>query len=89
MFPVICMCLTFSVIILLIWPLIFGTALHMNEFRIMAMLTEYIVDRKKYFYLILLHVSTVNCIGAITFTATGTMILGYVIHACGIFRIAR
>lgn len=65
MFPVIAICLTFSVIILLIWPLILGAVLHINEFRIMAMLTEYIVDQKKYFYLILLHVNAVICIGSI------------------------
>lgn len=89
MFSVLTICFTFSTVILLIWPLIFGTVLHINESRVMTMLTEYVVDRKKYFYLILLHVNVVICIGSTTITATGTMLLGCIIHICGLFKIAR
>jgi len=48
-----------------------------------------VFDREKYFYIILLHMNLVICIGATTLTATGTMLRGYLIHACGLFKIAR
>ncbi|XP_029666065.1 uncharacterized protein LOC115237262 [Formica exsecta] len=85
-------CSTFSLILLPIWPQIFSTVLHINESRIQSqaiqITTEYFVDQEKYFYLILLHTNTVICIGATTLTATGTMLLGCAIHACGLFRVA-
>ncbi|XP_029678512.1 odorant receptor 4-like [Formica exsecta] len=85
-------CSTFFAILLPIWPQILGTVLHINESRIQSqaihITTEYFVDQNKYFYLILLHTNTVICIGATTLTATGTMLIGCAIHACGLFRIA-
>ncbi|XP_019885687.2 odorant receptor 4-like [Camponotus floridanus] len=87
-FTLLTICLTLSTVILLIWPLIFGTVLHINESQVITMLTEYVVDREKYFYLILLHVNIVICIGSTTITATGLMILGCIIHICGLFKIA-
>lgn len=50
---------------------------------------EYFIDQEKYSFLILLHINIFICIGAITVTATGTMLLGYIIHTCGMFKIAR
>ncbi|XP_029666066.1 odorant receptor 4-like [Formica exsecta] len=85
-------CSTFFAILLPIWPQILGTILHMNESQIQSqaiqITTEYFVDQKKYFYLIYLHTNAVMCIGATTLTATGTMILGCIIHICGMFKIA-
>ncbi|XP_029666067.1 uncharacterized protein LOC115237265 [Formica exsecta] len=85
-------CSTFLVILLPIWPQILSTVLHINESRIQSqtiqITTEYFVDQNKYFYFILLHSNTVICIGATTLTATGTMLIGCAIHACGLFRIA-
>ncbi|XP_018361719.1 PREDICTED: odorant receptor 4-like [Trachymyrmex cornetzi] len=51
-------------------------------------MTEYFVDQEKYFYLILLHINVATCIGAIAYIATGTMLIGYLKHACGMFKIA-
>ncbi|XP_070152581.1 uncharacterized protein [Polyergus mexicanus] len=86
-------CSTFLVILQPIWPEILGIVLDINKSRIQSqaihITTEYFVDQKKYFYLILLHINTVICIGATTLTATGTMLLGCAIHACGLFKIAR
>ncbi|KAL6260669.1 hypothetical protein P5V15_008189 [Pogonomyrmex californicus] len=64
--------------------------LHTNKsesYQIHVM-TEYFIDQEKYSYLILLHVNIVVCIGAATVTATGTMLRGCLIHACGMFKIA-
>ncbi|XP_070152592.1 odorant receptor 30a-like [Polyergus mexicanus] len=86
------MCTIVLAILLPIWPQILSIVLHINESRIQNQVTqittEYFVDQKKYFCLILLHINTVICIGATTLTATGTMLLGCAIHACGLFRIA-
>jgi len=80
-------------ILLYIWPQILGTVLHINESRLQSqtiqIVTEYFVDKKKNSYLSLLHMSAFFCIGTITLIATGTMSIGYIIHVCGIFRIAR
>jgi len=65
----------------------------MNESRHSTMsgyiITGYFVDQEKYFYLILLHINIANCIGAIAYIATGTMIVVYLKHTCGMFKIAR
>lgn len=85
-------CGAFIAILLPIWPQVLGTVLHINESqprRTVQIVTEYFVDQEKYFYLILLHKNIVICIGATTLTATGTTLVGYVIYACGIFRMAR
>jgi len=52
-------------------------------------MTEYFIDQQKYFYLILLHIYGVICVGAIIMLAVGTMLITYLQHTCGMFRIAR
>jgi len=52
-------------------------------------MTEYFVDQEKYFYLILFHANVAFVIGATTMLATGTMLIVYQQHACGMFQIAR
>jgi len=92
MFSVITICCTVIAISMPIWPHILGTVLHINESRLeirkIEIVTEYFVDKKKYFYLILFHTNAVFCIGGITITATGTLFLGCIIHICGLFQIA-
>lgn len=66
--------------------------LHKNEsqsHQVLHFMTEYFFDQEKYSYIILLHSNVVVCIGATTMTATGTLLRGYLIHACGLFKIAR
>ncbi|KAL6425015.1 hypothetical protein ACFW04_009373 [Cataglyphis niger] len=91
-FTLFAICCILFVTLLPIWPYILGSFLHINESRIQTqtiqITTEYFIDQKKYFYLILLHINAVFCIGTITLTAMGTMILGCVIHICGIFKVA-
>ncbi|XP_029666064.1 uncharacterized protein LOC115237261 [Formica exsecta] len=50
--------------------------------------TEYFVDQKKYFYLILLHGNAALFVGLVTVLATGTLLIAYQQYACGMFRIA-
>lgn len=74
------------------WPCILDIIMPMNESRphpLIPIMTEYFVDQEKYFYLILLHIDVATCIGAIAYIATGTMLIGYLKHACGMFKIAR
>ncbi|XP_025073943.1 odorant receptor 4-like [Pogonomyrmex barbatus] len=66
--------------------------LHINKsepYQMLYFMTEYFIDQEKYSYLILLHINIVLSIGATTVTATGTMLRGCLIHACGMFKIAR
>ncbi|KAL6260674.1 hypothetical protein P5V15_008194 [Pogonomyrmex californicus] len=82
---------TVSIIFASIWPLILDIILPKNESRphlAMHIMTEYFIDQEKYYYLILFHMNAAFCIGAITMIATGTMLIGYLKHACGMFRIA-
>jgi len=51
--------------------------------------TEYFIDQENYFYLILLHSNAALCIGAIAMVATGTMLIAYLKHICGMLSIAR
>ncbi|XP_039311559.1 uncharacterized protein LOC105198355 isoform X2 [Solenopsis invicta] len=50
--------------------------------------TEYFIDQEKYFYLIVLHIYAMICIGAIAMVSIGTMLITYLQHICGMFRIA-
>ncbi|KAL6425024.1 hypothetical protein ACFW04_009375 [Cataglyphis niger] len=84
--------IAFIAILLPIWPHSLDTDLHINEshsWQRVQIVTEYFVDQQKYFYLILLHKNAVICIGATTLTGTGTLLIGYIICACGMFKIAR
>ncbi|KAL6424970.1 hypothetical protein ACFW04_009362 [Cataglyphis niger] len=76
-----------------IWSYILDTVLPMNESRshsaTQQILTEYFVDQEKYFYLILLHMNIAICIGGTAFIGTGTMLIAYLKHACGIYRIEQ
>jgi len=51
--------------------------------------TEYFLDQERYFYLLLFHINAAIFIGCIVLTATGSMLLAYLHHACGMFKIAR
>jgi len=50
---------------------------------------EYFIDQEKYFYWILLHINVAFCVGVTAMVATGTMLLAYLQHTCGMFRISR
>ncbi|XP_029678509.1 uncharacterized protein LOC115244728, partial [Formica exsecta] len=76
------------------WPHILDILLSTNESLSRPPLsgmfvTEYFVDQKKYFYLILLHGNAALFVGLVTVLATGTLLIAYQQYACGMFRIAR
>ncbi|XP_071637811.1 uncharacterized protein [Temnothorax longispinosus] len=49
---------------------------------------EYFIDPEKYFYFILLHINAAMCIAVIVEIAVGSMMIAYIHHICGMFRIA-
>jgi len=54
----------------------------------LPIMMEYFIDQEKYFYLILLHINAVVCIGSAVMLAIGTMLITYFQNICGMFRIA-
>ncbi|XP_071637631.1 uncharacterized protein [Temnothorax longispinosus] len=81
-----------SLTLYLFWPHIFNILFFTNETRSrlsLPYMTEYFVDQEKYLYLILFHANAAFAIGAVAMLATGTMLVFYQQHACGMFRIAR
>lgn len=73
-------------------PHILGIFLFINETQQhhkMHVVTEYFVDQEKYFYFISLHMTTSISLGLIITAAAGSLLIGYIIHACGLFRIVR
>jgi len=93
MFLALAICSTFIAILMPIWPQIRDTVSHINGSRLqnhtIYIVTEYFINKEEYFYLIILHINAVMCIGATTIVATGTTLLGCIIHVCGMFKIAR
>ncbi|XP_071560223.1 uncharacterized protein [Temnothorax nylanderi] len=77
--------------ILPIWPRIIGVILPMNNSQprpAIQIATEYFIDQENCYYLILLHINAATCIGATAMVATGTMLMTYLKHICGMFSIA-
>ncbi|KAL6268528.1 hypothetical protein P5V15_001661 [Pogonomyrmex californicus] len=74
----------------LLWPIFCDMILSANESRSHHLLisTEYFIDQERYFYLFLLHLNATLSIGLIVLLATGSMLIVYFEHACGIFKIA-
>ncbi|KAL6260657.1 hypothetical protein P5V15_008176 [Pogonomyrmex californicus] len=73
------------------WPFMFDILFPINETRPhlgLLLVTEYFIDQEKYYYLILIHINAATFIGIITMLATGTILIVYQQHACGMFRIA-
>ncbi|XP_039311506.1 uncharacterized protein LOC105198345 [Solenopsis invicta] len=78
-------------IILQMWPLVVGVILSMNNSRLYPRIyikTEYFVNQENYCYLIFLHSNVAICIGVTALIATGTMMLMYIKHICGMLSIA-
>ncbi|XP_024884738.1 uncharacterized protein LOC112462903 [Temnothorax curvispinosus] len=74
-----------------IWTYIQHIGLPKNESRLnpsVYFMTEYFIDKEKYSYLITLHVLATIYIGTVSLIATGTMLIAYLQHICGMFSIA-
>ncbi|KYN04779.1 hypothetical protein ALC62_04338, partial [Cyphomyrmex costatus] len=50
--------------------------------------TEYFINQQKYFYLLFFHVNATVAIGCTVISATGTLLIAFLQHACGMFKIA-
>jgi len=81
----------FSLSLHLFWPhlniLFFANGTQLRP--LLPLKTEYFIDQEKYLYWILFHANVALIIGGIVLIATGTILLFYQQHACGMFRIAR
>ncbi|XP_011705124.1 PREDICTED: uncharacterized protein LOC105460376 [Wasmannia auropunctata] len=60
----------------------------MFHLHYILIIKKYFVNQEKYFYLILLHMYIVYCVGVTILLATGTILITYLQHICGLFRIA-
>ncbi|XP_032687879.1 uncharacterized protein LOC116852028 [Odontomachus brunneus] len=82
------LCSVMSIILLPLWPHFVGMFVYINNTRhAMKIVTEYFIDQDKYVYLLLVHIDTSLFIGTTVIVAMGTILLGYLKHACGMFRI--
>lgn len=72
-------------------PIILDIVVPLNKSRPRQLLyvTEYFIDREKYFFLLLLHEILVISIGSIIVIATGTITMAYAQHTCGMLKIVR
>jgi len=80
----------FSLIIIQIWSFIADVnTMNISQSHHLLIMTEYLVDQEKYLYWILLYMYTILYIASIIMLGTGTMLITYIEHICGIFKIAR
>ncbi|XP_026823607.1 uncharacterized protein LOC105280156 isoform X3 [Ooceraea biroi] len=85
------MCSLFLLPFLPLSTRILGTFLHLNEsqqYRKLYIVTEYFVDQQKNFYFILLHMYAATYIEMTALIGPGALIIGYLKHICGMFKIA-
>ncbi|CAL1681323.1 unnamed protein product [Lasius platythorax] len=87
---VLAVCSLFIIIVVSFCSDIFNIILPTNVSRSHHLLTitEYFIDQEKYFYFILLHSIASICIGATVMLAIGAMLITYLQHTCGMFKIA-
>lgn len=91
-FVVFAICNIFVIITFQIWPHIRYFVLSINKSQSrppIYIATEYFMDQEKYSYLILLHINAAFWVGGMGMVATGTMLITYLQHVCGMFNIAR
>jgi len=84
-------CSAIIIINIQLWPQFLDIISPMNESRPrrLPIIAEYFIDQERYFYFILLHINAAMFIGIVAFVATSTMLVAYLKHACGMFKIAR
>ncbi|XP_071637699.1 uncharacterized protein [Temnothorax longispinosus] len=89
---VLVVCGIFVSIIVRIWSNLINVDVPMNishqRSRHLFIITEYFVDQEKYFHLILFHMYIAFSIGLTVMVAIGAMLITYLQHTCGMFRIA-
>ncbi|XP_012543107.1 uncharacterized protein LOC105840651 [Monomorium pharaonis] len=63
-------------------------SVNVSQPRRLQIATEYFIDQERYFYLLFFHINTVMFTGCVILAATGTLLIAYLHHACGMFKIA-
>ncbi|EZA47948.1 hypothetical protein X777_15044 [Ooceraea biroi] len=89
MIPMVCG--MFSNFIIVYSPYILDVVMPKNEsyaIHVMEMVTKYFIVSEKYYFLVLVHLNVACTAGLIVTVGTGTMMLSYFKHACGMFEIA-
>ncbi|XP_029678592.1 uncharacterized protein LOC115244790 [Formica exsecta] len=83
-------CSIFALIVAQLWPNVIDVILPRNvsQARRLPIMTEYFIDQKKYYSFILLHLNATICIGSAVMLSIGTMLIAYVEHVCGLFKIS-
>ncbi|KAF3054255.1 Odorant receptor 361 [Nylanderia fulva] len=75
-----------------IWPgffdIILLTILNKPQLRHLQITTNYSVNQEQYLYIRQLHMVVALFIGIVAMIATGAMLITYIQHACGMFKIA-
>jgi len=83
-------CGIFIIIIIQIWSFIADVnTMNTSQSYHLLIMSEYFIDQEKYFYWILLHMYGELCVATAIMLATGSMFVSYLLHTCGMFRIAR
>lgn len=69
---------------------IFNVVLLTNESRLhrTLIMMEYFVTQERYYFLILLHTNAAFLIAAMAMLATGTMLITFFQHTCGMFTVS-
>lgn len=79
----------FPVIMSQFWSNIFVvSSKNVSRLRRLPIMMEYFIDQEKYFDLILLHINVTIFIGCVAVLAVGTILVTFLQHICGMFRIA-
>ncbi|XP_070152690.1 odorant receptor 63a-like [Polyergus mexicanus] len=83
-------CTISALIVAQLCPNIINAILPINvsQSHHLPIMTEYFVDQEKYFSLIFLHLNAAFCIGIAAMVSTGTMLIAYLEHTCGLFKIS-
>ncbi|XP_071637410.1 uncharacterized protein [Temnothorax longispinosus] len=79
-----------ALILYILWPHISNILFFTNgtqSLHSLPFMTEYFIDKEKYFYLILFHANAAVMIGGTALIATGSILIVYQKHACGMFQI--
>ncbi|KAH0946893.1 hypothetical protein HN011_001517 [Eciton burchellii] len=69
-------------------PFLNDVSVNGSRSRRLQIAVEYFIDQQKYYYIILLHMNAAIFIGILTFLAMGTLLIAYIQHTCGMFKIA-
>ncbi|XP_011860674.1 PREDICTED: uncharacterized protein LOC105557894 [Vollenhovia emeryi] len=82
---------TFTFFLYNYWPDAYHIVFYTNEtwsHRSLPYMTEYFMDKEKYFHVMLFHVTATFVVGGVSLIATGSILIVYLQHACGMFQIA-